>query len=172
MQPSFPDLTPACLSRLISSCSSLKTNPFLTTVSTSPWILEYIMLSHTCAPLQRLSLPCAFYLASSCTSLKFQLKSSILGSLPAAATTHPHPDLNEWSILSAATELADSCVTELPHCIVIVYILDNVWASWGQTSCFIHLCIPFTSSLANTWCIFGGWPAGWLAGLMNEWMDE
>lgn len=84
--------------------------------------------------------------------------------------THPHPDLNEWSILSAATELADSCVTELPHCIVI--ILDNVWASWGQTSCFIHLCIPFTSSLANTWCIFGGWPAGWLAWWMNGWMNE
>lgn len=97
MQPSFPDLTPACLSRLISCCSSLKANPFLITVSTSPWILEHIVLSHTCAPLRRLSLLCAFYLASSCPSLKFQLKSSILGSLPAAAT-YPPPPWSEWVV--------------------------------------------------------------------------
>jgi len=80
-QPAFPGLTSACLSRLISCSSSLNTKPFLFTVSTSPWILECLTSSHTCEPLQRLSLVYAFYLARSCSSLKRQLQSSLLGSL-------------------------------------------------------------------------------------------
>lgn len=77
----LPDQTSACLSRPVSCCSLLNTNPPpLNRPPLPPWI--HPALTHW-EPLQGWFLTLAFCLASSPQFPKLQLMSSILGSLPA-----------------------------------------------------------------------------------------
>lgn len=168
----LPDLTSECLSRFIPCCPSLIAAPSLLTVSASSWIPEYILPSHTCEPLQRLLLSSLFHLASSYSSLKLLLKSSVLGFLPAATSYQP----SSWC--EGESLLPPQCChrpCRFPHHSTYHHTVLCLSASW--TACvlletdalFYSSLHPFHCSMANSWCTFDGWLVGWLDGWMNEW---